>query len=310
MATKTLLLPTPDKLKEIYQDLGTTEEKANADVQTIMEWMRKQPHLPNPDVDERRIRLFLILCKNSLERTKESLDQYYTLKSMVPEFFGNRDPTAEPLLRSMKTSLFIPLPKLTPEGYRISLSRIRCPEIDNFEFADYVKVNFMSIDIRLSKLDMFKKEIFVFDLKDITMAHLTAMLPQMKKFVYCATTAYPLRIQEIHILNMPSYAQTMVNMVLGVLKKKIANRIKIHNGIEDLKKHIGSDILPLDYGGSFPKTSEELIVDWQEELMKHRDWYLSQNSVICDENKRTKKPCVKVNMLAGVEGSFRKLEVD
>jgi len=44
--------------------------------------------------------------------------------------------------------------------------------------------------------------------------------------------------------------------------------------------------------------------------MKHRDWYLSQNSVICDENRRTKKPCVKVNMLAGVEGSFRKLEVD
>lgn len=49
MATKTLLLPTPDKLKEIYQDLGTTEEKVNADVLTIMEWMRKQPHLPNPD---------------------------------------------------------------------------------------------------------------------------------------------------------------------------------------------------------------------------------------------------------------------
>lgn len=38
-------------------------------------------------------------------------------------------------------------------------------------------------------------------------------------------TAYPLRIQEIHIVNMPSYAQTMVNMVLGVLKKKIANRV-------------------------------------------------------------------------------------
>jgi len=39
-----------------------------------------------------------------MERTKESLDQYYTLKSMVPEFFGNRDPTLPPLLQSMKTS--------------------------------------------------------------------------------------------------------------------------------------------------------------------------------------------------------------
>ncbi|KAL4141451.1 hypothetical protein QTP88_004089 [Uroleucon formosanum] len=310
MATETLMLPTPEQLKEIYQDLGMTEEKIDADMQTIMGWMRKQPHLPNPDGDERRIRLFLILCKNSLERTKESLDQYYTLKSMVPEFFGDRDPISPPLLRSMKTSLFIPLPKLSSEGYRVSLSRIRTPEVDNFEFADYVKVNFMSIDIRLSKLDMFKKEIFIFDLKDITMSLLTSMLPHMKKFVYCATTAYPLRIQEIHIVNMPSYAQTMVNMVLSVLKKKIANRIKIHTSLEDLKKNISADILPLDYGGTFPKTSEELIVDWQEELIKHREWFLSQNSVNCDENKRTKKPCVKVNMLTGIEGSFRKLEVD
>lgn len=95
-------------------------------------------------------------------------------------------------------SLFIPLPKLTPEGYRVSLSRIRSPEIDNFEFSDYVKVNFMSIDIRLSKLDMFKKEIFVFDLKDITMTLLTSMLPHMKKFVYCATVSILLLFMKLY----------------------------------------------------------------------------------------------------------------
>lgn len=56
-------------------------------------------------VDERRIRLLLILCKNSLERTKESLDQYYTIKSMVPEYFADRDPTTPALVRSMETTL-------------------------------------------------------------------------------------------------------------------------------------------------------------------------------------------------------------
>lgn len=55
--------------------------------------------------DQRRIRMFLILCKNSLERTKEALDQYYTIKTLVPEYFANRDPTAPELLRSMDTSL-------------------------------------------------------------------------------------------------------------------------------------------------------------------------------------------------------------
>lgn len=50
--------------------------------------------------------------------------------------------------------------------------------------------------------------------------------------------------------------------------------------------------------------------EWKEVLIQNRDWFLSQNSILCDETRRTKKPNVKVNMLAGLEGSFRKLEVD
>jgi hypothetical protein len=310
MTTKYLTTPTEEEITSIYKDLGMVENKINADVKTIMEWMTKQPHLPSPEGDEKRIRIFLILCKNSLERTKEALDQYFTLKSMVPEYFANRDPLNPQILRSMETSLFIPLPKLTSEGCRISLNRLRNPEIDNFEFADYVKVNFMSIDVRLCKLDMYKKEIFIFDLNKFSMSHLTTILPQIKKFIYCGTTAYPLRIHQVHILNMPSYAQTMINVVLGILKKKIAERIMIHNSVDDLKKYINPELLPSDYGGTLPKTADELTEDWKEVLIENRDWFLSQNSLLCDETRRTKKPNVKVNMLTGLEGSFRKLEVD
>uniref|UniRef100_A0A2S2QQE7 Alpha-tocopherol transfer protein-like n=1 Tax=Sipha flava TaxID=143950 RepID=A0A2S2QQE7_9HEMI len=244
MATsKTIVLPEPDQLKKIFQDIGTTEEKIDVEVKTLVEWMRKQPHLPNPD-DERRIRMFLIMCKNSLERTKESLDQYYTIKSMVPEFFSDRDPTSPSLVRSMGISIFIPLPKLTPEGHRISLSRLRDPSgIDNYEFLDYVKVNFMSIDIRLSKLDMFKKETFIFDLKHFSLSLLTTVVPHVKKFIYCATTAYPLRIHQVHIVNMPTYAQSMVNMVLGILKKKIASRV---SAISVRRLSYGSGMVNID----------------------------------------------------------------
>jgi hypothetical protein len=50
MATsKTIVLPEPDQLKKIFQDIGTTEEKIDVEVKTLVEWMRKQPHLPNPD---------------------------------------------------------------------------------------------------------------------------------------------------------------------------------------------------------------------------------------------------------------------
>lgn len=35
-------------------------------------------------------------------------------------------------------------------------------------------------------------------------------------------------------------------------------QIMIHNSVEDLKNNIDPEILPLDYGGKFPKTVEEL----------------------------------------------------
>jgi len=37
---------TSDQLKAIYGDLRATEESIKNDVQYLMEWMEKQPHLP------------------------------------------------------------------------------------------------------------------------------------------------------------------------------------------------------------------------------------------------------------------------
>lgn len=37
---------TPEQLKQIYEDLHATEESIKNDVQYLIEWMDKQPHLP------------------------------------------------------------------------------------------------------------------------------------------------------------------------------------------------------------------------------------------------------------------------
>lgn len=34
---------------EMYAELNTTEEKIDNDVELILEWVRKQPHMPNID---------------------------------------------------------------------------------------------------------------------------------------------------------------------------------------------------------------------------------------------------------------------
>jgi hypothetical protein len=42
--------------------------------------------------DTQWLTTFLRGCKFSLERTKEKLDMFYTLRTALPEIFKNRDP--------------------------------------------------------------------------------------------------------------------------------------------------------------------------------------------------------------------------
>jgi len=38
---------TADQRSKIYNEFNLTEETVQRDVQTLMEWLEKQPHLPN-----------------------------------------------------------------------------------------------------------------------------------------------------------------------------------------------------------------------------------------------------------------------
>jgi hypothetical protein len=81
---------SPDLLEHAIKNVNEVPSRRAADVQAIREWLKKQPHIKgNPD--DQTIIGFLRGCKFSLERTKEKIDMYYTMKTALPEFFGNRD---------------------------------------------------------------------------------------------------------------------------------------------------------------------------------------------------------------------------
>ncbi|XP_050444396.1 alpha-tocopherol transfer protein-like [Adelges cooleyi] len=316
METNTLVLPTPSTISKIYSDLGTSETQIDLDVKLLKEWMRKQPHLPNPDdagkiIDEKRIKMFLIMCKNSLEKTKVKLDQYYSIKVLLPEYSSNLDPTSPEILQAMKICSNVPLPNPTHEGHRVSVFCLRNEDVDKYVFNDAVKLCAMTFDLRIAKLDSFNKNIFIFDSNNCSMNHVTAMLPNTKKLFGSAFVAYPIRIHEIHVINHKSFLQPLTNISLKLVKKKIADRVFFHKSIEELKNYIDPSILPPNYGGTFPKTLDEIIDEWHNELIRHREWLITQSTIVADNSKRPKNSNNILDSTGNaIEGSFRTLEVD
>ena len=81
-----------DKVAKIALDeLNEDPTRVETDIQAIKDWAAKQPHLQNIRLDDKYILYFLRGCKFSIERTKEKLDFFNSVRANCPEWFDNWD---------------------------------------------------------------------------------------------------------------------------------------------------------------------------------------------------------------------------
>ncbi|XP_046589402.1 alpha-tocopherol transfer protein-like isoform X2 [Neodiprion virginianus] len=254
---------------------------------------------------------WLILgSKMSLERAKQKLDMYYTIRRLVPELFMNRDPRDSGLTDLHDVTRYVILPKLTPENCRTCILQPTVNDVNKFDPWLLHKYMFMVGDIRMVE-DRSVGDIFVYDLAMISLGHVMKLTPTLlKKCEVAASEAYATRIRGIHFINAPPFVDRIVTMVKSVLKPKLAARMHVHavGDLESFHRLVPKSILPKDYGGSY-STMKEISDLLRKKVDDWRDWFLEQEKVFADERLRP-GPAFDENDLFGFSGSFRKLAVD
>ncbi|KAJ8961947.1 hypothetical protein NQ314_005866 [Rhamnusium bicolor] len=68
--------------------------------------------------------------------------------------------------------------------------------------------------------------------------------------------AYPVKLKEVHVVNVSPFVDTIINWVKPFLKEKIKNRIHVHSDFETLYKFVPQDVLPEEYGGTAGKIQD------------------------------------------------------
>ncbi|XP_059490153.1 uncharacterized protein LOC132205226 [Neocloeon triangulifer] len=300
----------PDLMEHAIKNLNEDPKRRAADVQAIRDWLKKQPHIKG-SLDDQTIVNFLRGCKFSLERTKEKLDMYFTVKTALPEFFHGRDFKSKTMQEILDLAFFFPLPEPDEQGRRVFLLRGGMNDPNKIKMEDVFKANFMMMDMIIRKDDraIVKGSVYVMDMGSLSMGHVSQMTPSfVKKVSVCSEEGFPVRPQSQNFINTPSFFTMIYNIFNTFAKEKIRQRNAVHgHNMESLYKNVPQRLLPSEYGGTAGPI-EKINSDFVRELLEFNDWYLEDAKSGVDEKKRPGKPKTSQDLF-GLEGSFRQLTV-
>ncbi|KAL0818349.1 hypothetical protein ABMA28_008827 [Loxostege sticticalis] len=298
---------TEEEKQEIRKELGLRETGIQEDINAILEWFRKQPHLVDAGINRAIIERMLITAKGSLEKTKQRIDCLYKYRGLAPELIQNREKELS-MYHGDLWSFYrqVAMPRLY-KGHRVTIIKIEDPDPNNF-FVDVLFRNtFMLGDLRI-QYDYMLGEKWVIDIGNCSLSHLLRMNPLvMQKTAQIFQEGFGLRVAAIHVLNCPKGGQTILSFMKQFFKPKILDRIVFHNSLETLYQHIPKRYLPKDYGGEEPSL-DDFKLKYENEVRseKTKKFLLESSKMVSNESKRPGAYKYEECMT----GSFKKLDLD
>ncbi|XP_055856278.1 alpha-tocopherol transfer protein-like [Episyrphus balteatus] len=301
---------SPELAEKARTQLNEVEARIPQDIATLREWIEKQPHLKSRTNDQFLL-AFLRGCKYSLEKAKQKIDYFHAFRSISPDIFLNNQ-VSEKSMKLTRLGHLIPLPKpLKPDGPRIVLTRYDGIDLNEFSYIELFKNQ-----LRINNIMMLEDDncviggiINIIDMTHVTLGFLLKFDPVVgKKLGVFSDKAMPFRVAGIHFINFPHEAITFMKMVQHLMPKKILDRMTIHLTTESLYEHVPKEYLPEEYGGNNGRISD--CIETIEELMvKYKPYFEEDDQYKTDEKLRVGTK-VSSESLFGLDGSFRKLEVD
>ncbi|KAJ3644919.1 hypothetical protein Zmor_022617 [Zophobas morio] len=295
---------TDEAKKNFYESFGRTEESVDDDVTIIKEWMKTQPHLPEL-MEDVKIKNFLSLNKFSLEKTKEKIDMYYTIRALIPDFFAESNPKSDLIRRVFDQMYMAIFPTLVDGVTRVYLAKGKSPssmhpfELTNLWYDVY--------ELRLSE-DFMIDEILIFDVDSFALNDVKKLTPMyMSKFFAVYKKVYAIRMKKLIIMNCPSFFSVIATILKAVLPPKLFERVEFCPDDSAVKRLFPKKVLPKDYGGEGPSL-EEMNEMLKAKLAEHQDRFDKLDAMRVDERLRPEK--LSNDDILGYYGSFKKLDVD
>lgn len=300
---------TEAQLKAISNVCPRSQVEIDQDLAIIKHWLSKQPHLPS--TSDEMIKKILFSLKYRTEKVKTVIDNYYTVKEMYPEIYGDFDPTTETFRRHVDQVHMFPLPKLSEDLSRVLCYRMMTNDSKSFCTDFQMKRNEMMWNWLFSQDALTLNNVWIFDIENMDSLAIWGHfnLNFMKKVLKTSMDAKPVRIKKVIFVNVSSIAETTLNFIKQFIPQKFRDRMVFSSSTDTLQNEYSLDMLPYEWGGK-AGTTEELNNRMHEELIKRKQWCIDLQNAKADSRKRIGQTKTADESILGVEGNFKKLNFD
>lgn len=236
----------------------------------------------------------------------EMLEQYLKARQLYPQWFQNLDIEDSTLNALVDSGYILPLMQRDHQGRRIVLQCASRLDTDKFSSADAIRLNSLIFGYLMDEEEsQICGYVYIIDASKVSLKHVSMFsFVDIKNWLNCLQKAIPTRMKEYHFINLPGYANALVDFGLSVMSDKMRKRFIYDKSLHELKKHVDEKLLPKEYGGVVPMV--EMIKDFKMKLHKYRDKILKNDDQFIIIPKNVTDTASEL----GIGGSFRKLEVD
>ncbi|CAK1541419.1 unnamed protein product [Leptosia nina] len=280
------------------------------DVAKLRSWLKTQPHLPEEFITDLDIALAYHSCNKSMEVTKQGLDLNFSLRTLFTAYFKDRkfDRTME---RTFENTLFVPLPHQTQDGNVVLYSQVLNSDPNEFNVENNIRALLMCIDLWQYETGSWSGLEVVLNFKGYGIGHMPKIdIRNVQQILHYLQEAIPLKLKKLHLVNAPSFFDRLLSIMRPFINNEILNIVEVYSdGFKNIVKNIPLEVFPKDVGGHY-KTVKELNDEVIKKLHSSSSFFEAENKKRVVESLRPGKPKNYSNMFGGVEGSFKKLDID
>ncbi|KAL0818273.1 hypothetical protein ABMA28_008763 [Loxostege sticticalis] len=243
-----------------------------------------------------------------MQRARNKLEAFFLSRSRFRDLYEYTSLSVPPLSESCKFMDVVTLPKLTDEGYRVTIGRVRPGYSDSCaDITDVTRAVLLVSDVRMHDETLIAGDVFIWEVSNIRAslaAKIMAAASAVRRSIYLAQAAYPQRMKRIHVVGARPFLASSLQLMRSCVNEKVRNRYYIHPKVEDLLEHIPARVLPEEWGGQ-EESIDTLARRWRNRVDDLRDYIHNLNDI----SNATPAPILD-NDMYGTVGAFRKLDID